>query len=218
MATALQIFALIASAQTTADSIIKREVTTTQAYETLEYLTDNIGQRLSGSTNAAAAVRWATGTFEKWGIAVTNEKVMVPHWVRGVEDARLVSHRNQQIILTALGGSIATPATGITADVVEASSFDELKTAKVKGKIVFYNNPMDMDLVRAHRSFDAYRKAVVFRGEGASRAAEAVPTPSGKAGLTPQNTKIEFVCAHVAAKPDPRKGGFARWRYDAGQC
>src|SRR5438067_715863 len=174
LATLGMTFALSAAAANgqTADDIIKREAATTQAYDTLEYLTDNIGQRLSGSPSAAAAVRWAISTFQKWGIPVTSEKVMVPHWVRGVEDARLISHRNQQIILTALGGSVATPAKGITADVVEVSSFDELKTAKVKGKIVFYNNPMDMDLVRAHRSFDAYRKAVVFRGEGASRAAE----------------------------------------------
>src|SRR6266853_457637 len=144
------LLAVAASAQTAADDIIKREVATTQAYDTLAYLTDNIGPRLSGSTNAAAAVRWATETFKKWGIEVTNEKVMVPHWVRGAEYARLVSHRNQQIVLTALGGSVATPAKGITADVVEVNSYDELKSlgAKVKGKIVFYNNPMDMELVR----------------------------------------------------------------------
>jgi len=163
--------AVVAQAQT-ADDIIKRELATAQAYDNLEYLSDNIGPRLSGSTNAAAAVRWATGTFQKWGIPVTNEKVMVPHWVRGAEYGRLVSHRNQAIVLTALGGSVATPAKGITADVVEVSSFDELKTTDVKGKIVFYNNPMDMDMVRAHRSFEAYSKAVVFRGSGASRAAE----------------------------------------------
>src|ERR1700694_2123064 len=60
---ALAVVAVTASAQTTADDIIKREVATTQAYDTLEYLTDNIGPRLSGSTNAAAAVRWATETF-----------------------------------------------------------------------------------------------------------------------------------------------------------
>src|SRR5712692_2909419 len=163
--------AVVAQAQT-ADDIIKRELATAQAYDNLEYLSDNIGPRLSGSTNAAAAVRWATGTFQKWGIPVTNEKVMVPHWVRGAEYGRLVSHRNQAIVLTALGGSVATPAKGITADVVEVSSFDELKTTDVKGKIVFYNNPMDMDMVRAHRSFEAYNKAVVFRGSGANRAAE----------------------------------------------
>ncbi|HET7711442.1 MAG TPA: M20/M25/M40 family metallo-hydrolase, partial [Thermoanaerobaculia bacterium] len=40
------------------------------------------------------------------------------------------------------------------------------------GKIVFYNNAMDRELVRAGRAFEAYSKAVVFRGSGASRAAE----------------------------------------------
>src|SRR6202008_4935294 len=102
----------------------------------------------------------------KWGIAATAQKVMVPHWVRGVETAELVSHRNQRLFLTALGGSVATPPRGLTADVVEVNAFDALKTANVKGKIVFYNVPMDMDMVRAHRSFDAYSKAVVFRGDG----------------------------------------------------
>ncbi|PYQ47834.1 MAG: hypothetical protein DMF59_17790 [Acidobacteria bacterium] len=153
----LAAFVLVAATAGTPDAIIEREVATTRAYDTLEYLTDNIGPRLSGSTNAAAAVRWATDSFEKWGISVSNEKIMVPHWVRGAEYGRLVSHRNQQIVLTALGGSVATPAKGITADVIEVNSYDELKSlgTKVKGKIVFYNNPMDMELVRAHRSSSA---------------------------------------------------------------
>ena len=163
--------AFTAGAQTTADNIIKRELATSRAYETLEVLTDDIGPRLSGSPNAAAAVSWALKTFEKWGIPARAEKVMVPHWVRGVERASLVSHRDQNISLTALGGSVATPPGGVTADVVELNSFDELKSADVKGKIVFFNNPMDMELVLGHRSFDAYRKAVVYRSEGPSRAA-----------------------------------------------
>src|SRR5262245_8674291 len=45
----------------------------------------------------------------------------------------------------------------------------------------------------------------------AAHAADAVPTPGGMAALTPQNTKIQFVCAHVGAKPDPRKGGFGKF-------
>jgi carboxypeptidase Q len=170
-AVTLLLAATSAFAQTTADDIIKREMATSRAYETLEVLTDDIGPRLSGSQNAAAAVGWAMETFEKWGVPATTEKVMVPHWVRGVESATLVSHHNQNIVLTALGGSVATPESGITADVVELTSFDELKSADVKGKIVFFNNAMDMELVRMHRSFDAYRKAVVFRSEGPSRAA-----------------------------------------------
>jgi len=162
--------AFAATAQTP-DAIIHREMATSRAYETLEVLTDNIGPRLSGSPNAAAAVSWALHTFEKWGIPARAEKVMVPHWVRGIERASLVSHHDQNISLTALGGSVATPLNGITAEVAELGSFDELKSADVKGKIVFFNSPMDMELVLAHRSFDAYRKAVVYRSEGPSRAA-----------------------------------------------
>ena len=155
-------------------AIIQRELASSRAFETLSYLTDNIGQRISGSKGAAAAVKWTTERFQSWGVPVTNERVMVPHWVRGVEEASLVSHMNQKIVLTALGGSVATPANGIIADVIELSSLDDFKTlgSQVKGKIVYYNNPMDMELVRAHRGFEAYSKAVVFRSAGASRAAE----------------------------------------------
>lgn len=166
------LFVAASAGAQTADDIIKRELATSQAYDTLAYLTDSIGPRLSGTSNAATAVKWTTEKLRTWGISVRNEKVTVPHWVRGVEEARLVSHRNQKIVLTALGGSVATPPKGIIADVVEVTSFDELKSARVSGKIVFYNNPMDMNLVRAHRGFEAYGKAVVYRGAGASRAAE----------------------------------------------
>ncbi len=172
IALATLLFAATLRAEDAATSILKAEVGTTQAYDTLEYLTDDIGPRLTGSDNAAAAVQWATATFRKWGIDVRNEKVLVPHWVRGREEAQLVSQHNQKIVLTTLGGSVATPPSGVTAEVVEMTSFDQLKTRDVKGKIVFFNGPMNMEMVRNHRSFDAYRDAVGFRTEGASRAAE----------------------------------------------
>jgi hypothetical protein len=171
----LTLIATSAFAQSTADAIIAKELQSSRSYETLSHLTDDIGARLTGSAGAAKAVKWATQQFREWGISVTNEPVRVPHWVRGREEAHLVSPANQNIVLTAIGGSVATPAAGITADVIEVASFDDLKTlgtAKLRGKIVFYNNPMDMDLVRAHRAFEAYRIAVAFRGAGASRAAE----------------------------------------------
>jgi Zn-dependent M28 family amino/carboxypeptidase len=158
-----------------AQRLVDAALRSPRSYETLSYLTDNIGQRLSGSKGAALAVGWTTQQFKKWGIDVRQERVMVPHWVRGAERARLVSHNNQKIVLTALGGSVATKPEGITAEVIEVSSFDELKAlapAKVKGKIVFFNNPMDMELVESGKAFDAYSKAVAFRGTGASRAAE----------------------------------------------
>jgi Zn-dependent M28 family amino/carboxypeptidase len=167
--------ALAQSTDQNAQTIIDQIVARSQGYDTLEYLTDNIGPRLSGSKGADLAVKWTTQRFRDWGIEVRNQKVMAPHWVRGEERGVLVSHNNQKIVLTTLGGSVATPPAGITADVVEITSFEQLATlgrAGVQGKIVFYNSPMDMALVESGRAFEAYGKAVVFRGDGASRAAE----------------------------------------------
>jgi carboxypeptidase Q len=164
-----------AIAQTDGERLVAHALTSKQSYETLSYLTDNIGPRLSGSRGAELAVAWTTRQFRRWGIDVRNEKIMVPHWVRGAERARLVSHNDQKIIVTALGGTVATPPEGITADVIEVRSFDELKTlgrSRVEGKIVFFHVAMNMDQVRAGRAFDAYSGAVEFRSKGADRAAE----------------------------------------------
>jgi hypothetical protein len=169
--------ALPAFAQNTnanAEHLIDHILASRQSYETLSYLTDEIGPRLSGSQNAAQAVKYTTQRFRDWGIDVRNERVVVPHWVRGEERGRLVSHRDQHLAVTTLGGSIATPAAGVTADVVEVTSYEQLDalgSAGVKGKIVFYNLPMDMALIESGRAFEAYSKAVVFRGVGASHAA-----------------------------------------------
>ena len=171
----LLLLALPLSAQQDVERLISHILENSQAYGTLAHLTDDIGPRLSGSKGAEEAVRWTTATLRQWGLQVRNETVTVPHWVRGEERGLLVSHNDQKIVLTALGGSVATPRTGITADVVEVTSYDQLEElgrAGVAGKIVFYNAAMDMDLVRSGQAFQAYGKAVVFRGGGASRAAE----------------------------------------------
>jgi carboxypeptidase Q len=158
----------------TSRRILAAELSGSQAYDTLEYLCDDIGPRLSGSAGAAAAVEWSTRTLRSWGLAVRNEPVTVTHWVRGMEYGYLSSHMNQKIVLTALGGSVATPAEGVDAGVVEVRNYEELAALgaeKVRGRIVLFNNPFDMDLVRSGRAFEAYRNGVVFRGGGASHAA-----------------------------------------------
>jgi carboxypeptidase Q len=169
-------FAQQSSSEANAQRLIDQILANSQGYETLAHLTDEIGPRPSGSRNAELAVRWTTQRFRDWGIDVRNERVMVPHWVRGEERGRLVSHNNQKLFVTALGGSVATPAAGITAEVIEVTSYEQLAelgaAGKVKGKIVLYNLPMDMQLIESGRAFDAYSKAVIFRGIGASRAAE----------------------------------------------
>lgn len=162
------------AADDTPERIVRRELQSSQAYDTLSHLTDEIGPRPSGSAGAAAAVHWTTERLRAWGLDTRNERVVVPHWVRGREEGRLVSHPGQRLVLTALGGSVATPASGLTADLVEVTSFEQLQRLgkTLAGKIVFYNNEMDMRLVRSHRAFEAYRLAVIFRASGASRAAE----------------------------------------------
>ena len=76
------------------------------------------GPRLSGSAQAQKAVEYVAGELKALGLEVQLEKVMVPHWVRGEETAALVQFpgqapkTTQKIVLTALGGSVATPADG----------------------------------------------------------------------------------------------------------
>ena len=163
------------SLQRDAERLAAAALTSDQGWDTLEYLCDGIGPRLSGSRGAERAVRWTTERFRSWGIEVRNEPVRVPHWVRGDERARLLLPTEQKIVVTALGGSIATPRNGITADVIELTSFDELAVLgreKIAGKIVFFHAAMDRRLVESGHAFDAYSNAVGFRGRGASRAAE----------------------------------------------
>jgi len=182
------------------DRIVAESLRANHAYETLAYLTDEIGPRLTGSPGAEAAVRWTTAELRRWGLSARNEKVIVPHWVRGGERGSLVSHRNQRIVLVALGGSVATPPAGLTAEVVEVSSIDDVDRLgeKVRGRIVLFNKPMDMDLVRARRSFDAYKEVQPMRTEGASHAAKHGAVASlvrsiGSASLrTPHTGSVKY--------------------------
>lgn len=151
------------------------------AYERLEDLTDLVGPRLSGSAGAAAAVQQVADAMRKLGAKVTLQPVKVPHWVRGEEKAELVGYTGQpqgvtqRIVLTALGGSGATPAAGITAPVIVVHNFDELKAYKpadVKGKIVLFDVPFDQLMADRGLAGNAYGQAVAYRGAGPRMAAE----------------------------------------------
>jgi Zn-dependent M28 family amino/carboxypeptidase len=150
------------------------------ALDRLRYLTDNIGPRQAGSAQAEAAVEYVMKEMSALGASVQREKVTVPHWVRGVETGELVSWPGytpgtvQKIVLTALGDSVATPADGLTADVVVANSFADLKPllpAGAKGKIVLFNVPFDDRLADEGNALAAYEHAVMYRGSGPVAAA-----------------------------------------------
>jgi len=99
-------------------------------YRQLAHLTENIGPRPTGSLQAKAAVDYVAAELRKIGLEVQLEEVKVPHWVRGAETAELVEYpgqatgTSQKIVLTALGGSTATPAEGIVAELVVVNNFD----------------------------------------------------------------------------------------------
>lgn len=143
-------------------------------HENLRYLCKEIGGRLSGSDEADKAVVWAKEVLEKMGMKVTLQEVMVPHWVRGdKEEASIVTNETSEPInICALGGSVGTPNKGIQTQIVEVQNFDDLKKLgkeKIKGKIVFFNRPMNPRNVNA---FLSYSQAVGQRTRGASEAAK----------------------------------------------
>lgn len=146
-----------------------------QSYLWLAHLSNQIGGRLSGSLNAQRAVEWGKEELDALGLdKVWLQPVMVPKWIRGTfEYANIETSPGNTINVPvcALGGSISTPLTGIRAEVVEVQDFEELKTLgeeKVKGKIVFYNRPMQADLIN---TFSAYSGCVDQRFSGAEEAA-----------------------------------------------
>src|SRR6266513_945516 len=150
------------------------------AYRQVAHLANNIGPRLSGSAQAAKAIEYVANELKAIGCEVQLEKAMVPHWVRGEETAALVQFpgqapdTTQKIVLCALGPSVATPADGITAEVIAVRNFDELKSLprdKVVGKIVLFNYPFDKQIAAEGRAGEAYGEAVVYRSDGPSAAA-----------------------------------------------
>jgi hypothetical protein len=141
------------------------------AWAKLAWLTDRIGHRLSGSPGYEAAARWTAAEMTRDGAdRVWTEKVVVPHWTRGIESGAIVAPVAVPMAVTALGLSDPTPKGGVTADVIEVSSFDDLKAAgeKVKGKIVLYNRPVLPNGGEEH----GYGAAAALRHRGAVEAAK----------------------------------------------
>ena len=156
--------------------IIDEALRTPRGYENLRELTTVAPKSLSGSPAAAAAVEWAHQVFQKSGFdKVWLEPLMVPHWERWeVGQVKIVepaSHM-EELPMLALGGSVGTPPQGLTAEIVEIRSFEELVERKeeVRGKIVFYNTPLDVTI---RNTFDAYSTGVKYRTQGAVKAARA---------------------------------------------
>ena len=150
-------------------------LTNSKCYSWLDYLSNKIGSRLSGSAGAQKGVEYVKAQLETLGLdRVYLQEVMVPKWVRGDKETAYIMDNNQKINLPvcALGGSVATPTAGITSEIIEVHSLKELAelgTDKIKGKIVFYNRPMDATQIE---TMNAYGGAVDQRYYGAKEASK----------------------------------------------
>jgi Zn-dependent M28 family amino/carboxypeptidase len=162
----------------------------------LSYLTDRIGNRLSGSAALDRAIEWAAAEMKRAGLEnVQVLPVKVPHWVRGRESAVMLAPLERPIVILGLGGSVATPAEGISADVVVVSNFadlDRLGRANVAGKIVLYNTP-----------FTNYGATVAYRSSGPSRAAQLGAVAALVRSVTPHSLRTPHTGAlrYDAAAP-----------------
>jgi len=147
-----------------------------KSYAWLDYLSNQIGGRLSGSLNAEKAIEYTESELNKLGLDnVWLQPVMVPKWTRGIKEYAFIETApgiSSVTNICALGGSVATPVGGLKAEVIEVQNFEELEKlgrAVIEGKIVFYNRPMQANLIN---TFRAYSGCVNQRYSGAMEAAK----------------------------------------------
>lgn len=155
--------------------IYKYSSSDSSSYHTLRVLSKSYPNRLCGTPISIKAIEYMKGVMENENFdTVYLQECTVTHWDRGAKEiGKIVSSKggDMKLAVCTLGNSIGTPTDGIKAEIVEVKSFEELDKLgekAVKGKIVFFNKPMDLSKVN---SFEAYGEVVGFRFAGASVAA-----------------------------------------------
>lgn len=130
----------------TADRLIDKALEDDLAWEILESLTTEIGPRLAGSEAEAKARDWGVKTLRDLGFKnVRIETFDIPYWERVSESAAVVAPFPQELKITALGNSVATPEGGLTAEIVRFRTLLELEDAPLagfEGKIIFVDEVM----------------------------------------------------------------------------
>ena len=153
-----------AATRAAADRLIDAALADSAAWNRIALLTDTFGPRFTGTPALERAIDWVLAEMRRDSLEnVRGEPVQVPNWNRGVESLELRSPRRTMLRMLGLGGSIGTPARGITAPVLVVTSYDDLKAraAEARGKIVLYDVP-----------FTSYGQTVRYRGSGAVEAAK----------------------------------------------
>ena len=157
--------------------IIAEAMSDSTAFNRLSYLCDTFGPRLSGSKNLEDAIDWIIREMKYDGLQnVVGERVRVPVWLRGKESVTLLRPFEKEIEILGVGGSIGTPKSGITSDVIVVRDFSELEQKKnqIKGKVVLFNV-----------DYSNYGDVLKYRYSGASEAAKYGARGSLLRSITP---------------------------------
>jgi hypothetical protein len=156
--------------------IFNEALSNNESYSNLEYLCKNIGGRICGSPQAAAAVEYTYQLMKQMPFdTVFLQATKVAAWKRGKpEKGRIISPSFGQfdVNVCALGGSVGTGKSGVLANVIEVADIEELnklKTADVKGKIVFFNKPFNPTYFY---TFQSYGEVAGNRFHGPKTASE----------------------------------------------
>ncbi len=130
-----------------ADAQILHEVREhSEATQNLEYLSDNIGARLTGSPQLKNANEWTAEQMKKYGLVnVHLEPWTIAHsWTRGMAKARIIAPAEHPLTIASAGWSPSTPGTIrgpiVYFDAKTKADFDKFR-GKLKGAVVIYQEP-----------------------------------------------------------------------------
>ena len=200
-----------------ADQKIADEVKAhSELMKNLEYLTTEIGARLTGSPQMNRASEWALQRFKDYGVDAHLETTEIPHsWTRGSDTSEITAPITKTVQIRSVGWSKATDGP-VSANVVfinaeNASDLDKYK-GKLKGAIIMTRPPAELP-AEAEIPNNAY-DAVIPPSHGIPRA--------GAAGRFRQRQQImKAIAAEGAAvalvdsgKPDSlfNMGSFSRYQ------
>ena len=164
----------------TTDPVIQRiyqeGMRNSQASRLAQVLMDSIGPRLTGSPANRSANEWLVKTYTSWGITARNEKYGTwRDWARGQSRIELTQPRARTLEATQLAWSPATPAGGVTAEVVNLPVYGAAMDSAgfrrwlgtVRGKFVLISFPQPT--CRPDTNWQAWATPDVYQAMQASR-------------------------------------------------
>ncbi len=209
-----------------ADSALKND---RLAWGFVEGITTEVGPRQAGTEAEARGRQWAMAWLRAQGFAnVADEPFQMDTWVPGtIHRAEVVSPFAQPLVIQPLGDSAATPAGGLTAQVVMFRTVDELRAApagSLAGKIAYISHAMTPTQDGSHYGFAGPARwvgagiaaskgalATVIKSigtdwhrnphtGGTSFPAGVAPTPAGALSL-PDAANLERMFARAGGRP-----------------